>query len=76
MKLTTGIVVLAMTAGTLWAQNPASIIQNTKSSLQGAQQQNTAAQNAALQGSSTTPSKPSAATAASKSAPEIGRAHV
>jgi Tfp pilus assembly protein PilP len=67
MKLTTGIVALAMTAGTLWAQNPA-IIQNTKSSLQGAQQQRTAAENAALQGAST-PSKPSAATAANKTTP-------
>jgi len=68
MKLTTGIVVLALSAGTLWAQNPASIIQNTKSSLQGAQQQRTAAENSALQGTGT-PSKPSAATAAGKTAP-------
>jgi hypothetical protein len=68
MKLTTGIVALVMTAGTLWAQNPATIIQNTKSSLQGAQQQRTAAENSALQGAST-PSKPSAATATNKPAP-------
>ncbi len=58
MKLTTGIVALALTAGTAWAQNPA-IIQNTKDALQKAQQQKTAASNAALQG--TTPSKPSGA---------------
>jgi Tfp pilus assembly protein PilP len=68
MKLTTGIVALAMTAGTLWAQNPASIIQNTKNSLQGAQQKQTAASNEALQGMGT-PSKPSAATASNKPAP-------
>jgi hypothetical protein len=68
MKLTTGIVALAMTAGTLWAQNPASIIQNTKNSLQGVQQKQTAASNEALQGTGT-PSKPSAATASNKSAP-------
>lgn len=58
MKLTTGIVALALTAGTAWAQNPA-IVQNTKDALQKAQQQKTAASNAALQG--TTPSKPSGA---------------
>jgi hypothetical protein len=62
MKLTTGIVALAMTAGMAWAQNPASIIQNTKSSLQGAQQQKTAAVDSALQATGT-PSKPSPATA-------------
>jgi Tfp pilus assembly protein PilP len=58
MNLTTGIVALALTAGTAWAQNP-TIIQNTKTALQGAQQQKTAASNAALQG--TTPAKPSGA---------------
>jgi len=62
MKLTTGIVALAMTAGMAWAQNPASIIQNTKSSLQGAQQQKSAAVNSALQATGT-PGKPSPATA-------------
>jgi hypothetical protein len=67
MKLTTGIVALAMTAGTLWAQNPASIIQTTKTSLQGVQQKQTAASNEALQGAGA-PSKPSAGTAANKPA--------
>jgi Tfp pilus assembly protein PilP len=58
MKLTTGIVALAITAATAWAQNPA-VIQTTKNALQGVQQQKTAASNAALQG---TPSgKPSGA---------------
>jgi Tfp pilus assembly protein PilP len=58
MKLTTGIVALAITAGSAWAQNPA-IIQNTKAALQGVQQQKTADSNAALHGSS--PAKPSGA---------------
>jgi Tfp pilus assembly protein PilP len=65
MKLTTGIVVLALTAGTAWAQNPA-IIQNTKDALNGAQQKQTAASKAALQG--TTPAKPSGAVPAKSSA--------
>ena len=65
MKLTTGIVALALTAGTAWGQNPA-IIQNTKDALNGAQQQKTAASNAALQG--TTPAKPSGAVPAKSSA--------
>jgi hypothetical protein len=64
MKLTTGIVALALTAGTAWAQNPA-IIQNTKDALNGAQQKQTAASNAALQG--TTPAKPSGAVPAKSS---------
>ena len=68
MKLTTGIVALAMTAGMAWAQNPASIIQNTKSSLQGAQQQKSAAVDSALQATGT-PSKPSPATASNHLAP-------
>lgn len=65
MKLTTGIVALALTAGTAWAQNPA-IIQNTKDALNGAQQKQTAASKAALQG--TTPTKPSGAVPAKSSA--------
>jgi Tfp pilus assembly protein PilP len=64
MKLTTGIVALALTAGTAWAQNPA-IIQNTKDALNNVQQQKTAASNAALQG---TPGKPSGAVPAKGSA--------
>jgi Tfp pilus assembly protein PilP len=60
MKLTTGIVALALTAGTAWAQNP-NIIQNTKNALQGVQQKQTAASNAALQGTSSAPAKPSPA---------------
>jgi Tfp pilus assembly protein PilP len=65
MKLMTGIVALALTAGTAWAQNPA-IIQNTKDALNGAQQKQAAASKAALQG--TTPAKPSGAVPAKSSA--------
>jgi Tfp pilus assembly protein PilP len=65
MKLTTGIVALALTAGTAWAQNPA-LIQNTKDALNGAQQKQAAAGQAALQG--TTPAKPSGAVPAKSSA--------
>jgi Tfp pilus assembly protein PilP len=65
MKLTTGIVALALTAGTAWAQNPA-LIQNTKDALNGAQQKQAAASQAALQG--TTPAKPSGAVPAKSSA--------
>jgi Tfp pilus assembly protein PilP len=65
MKLTIGIVAMALTVGTAWGQNPA-IIQNTKDALNGAQQQKTAASNAALQG--TTPAKPSGAVPAKSSA--------
>ena len=60
MKLTTGIVVLALVAGSAWAQSP-NIIQNTKDKLQAVQQQKIANSNAALQGITTPPAKPSAA---------------
>ncbi|HTC79850.1 MAG: hypothetical protein DMG81_00965 [Acidobacteria bacterium] len=72
MKLTTGIVALALTAGTAWAQNPV-IIQNTKNALDQVQQQKTAASNTALQGtpgkpSGAVPAKPGAATPAKATA--------
>ena len=62
MKLTTGIVVLAIAAGSAWAQNPV-IIQNTKAALQGAQQQQQAAG-----GNATSHAKPSGAVPAKPSA--------
>jgi Tfp pilus assembly protein PilP len=71
MKLTTGIVAMALTVGTAWGQNPA-IIQNTKDALNGAQQQKVAASNAALQG--TTPAKPSGAVPAKSSAATTAKA--
>jgi len=47
MKLTTGILILGLGLGTVWAQNP-SIIDSTKAKLTAAQQQQAAASNAAL----------------------------
>jgi hypothetical protein len=47
MKLTTGVLILGMGLGTAWAQNP-SIIDSTNAKLTAAQQQQTAASNAAL----------------------------
>ena len=72
MKLTTGIVALALTAGPAWAQNPATILQNTKTSLQGVQQQKTAAVNGALEGTGT-PAKPSPAAPAKPASAENPR---
>jgi hypothetical protein len=62
MKLATGILLLAIGLGTAGAQNP-SIVDNTKAKLNAAQQQQTAASNAALaaaQGQSAT-AQPAAA---------------
>jgi len=61
MKLTTGIVVLAITAGTAWGQSP-NVLTNTKNSLQGAQKQ------AAAQAPAAPAAKPAAATASSAAA--------
>jgi len=60
MKLTTGVVALAIMTGSAWGQNPG-ILQRTKNALMGAHQQQTAASNTALQG--TAPAKPSGAVA-------------
>ncbi len=60
MKLTTGIVFLTMVAGTAGAQNPA-IINNTRDTLQGVQQKQAVASNAALaatQGGGANPAMP------------------
>lgn len=58
MKLTTGILLLAMGAGTAWAQVPTNILQSTKDKLNGAQQQRVAQENAALGSTSTPAAKP------------------
>jgi Tfp pilus assembly protein PilP len=47
MKLTTGIIFLGMAAGTALGQNPA-IINNTRTTMQGVQQQQAASSNAVL----------------------------
>ena len=70
MKLTTGIVALAITAGSAWAQNPV-IIQNTKTALQGAQPQQQAAggnTTSHAKPSGAVPAKPSAASAQAQTA--------
>jgi len=56
MKLTTGIVALAITAGTAWGQNP-NVLTNTKNALQAAQQTHAAAAKPAA----ASPAKPAAA---------------
>ena len=69
MKLTTGIVFLAMVAGTALGQNPV-VINNTRDTLQAAQQKQTAASNVALaasQGGAANPAPP-ASSPAKKSA--------
>jgi Tfp pilus assembly protein PilP len=77
MKLTTGIVFLAMVAGSAWGQNP-DVINNTRSTLQGVQQKQAAASNQALaasQGGAANPAMPAASPAsASKTRPAAPQA--
>jgi Tfp pilus assembly protein PilP len=60
MKLTTGILLLAMSTGTALAQSP-NIVQNTKGKLNAAQQQRVAEENAALGAAQGSPAKPAPA---------------
>jgi hypothetical protein len=60
MKLTTGIVALALMGGAARGQSP-NVIQNTKDKLQAVQQQKTADSNRALQGIAAPAAKPSPA---------------
>ncbi len=60
MKLTTGILLLAMSTGTALAQSP-NIVQNTKDKLNAAQQQRVAEENAALGAAQGSPAKPAPA---------------
>jgi Tfp pilus assembly protein PilP len=68
MKLTSGVVALAITVGTGWAQNP-NVITNTKTTLQQVQQKQAGASNQALSG----PAKPAATAkpAAASAAPKV-----
>jgi hypothetical protein len=70
MKLTSGVVALAITVGTGWAQNP-NVITNTKTTLQQVQQKQAAASNQALGGPAkpAATAKPAAAAAAPKATP-------
>lgn len=73
MKLTSGVVALAIAVGTAWAQSP-NVITNTKTQLQQVQQKQAAASNQALG----TPAKPAAAApakpGASTPAPKVAAA--
>src|SRR5918911_2657639 len=70
MKLTTGILLLAVSAGAAWAQTP-NILQNTKDKLNGAQQQRVAQENAALGGSQAAAKPAPAGKPAPKSASSV-----
>ncbi len=69
MKLTTGIVAMAMMAGGVWAQNP-NIIDKTRSTMNSVQQQKTNDSNAALEGVGVSQAgKPAPGAPATKPAP-------
>jgi hypothetical protein len=68
MKLTNGIVALALATGIAWAQNP-NVINNTKAALQGAAQKKATDINVVL--NAQTPAKPAAAAPASTTAKAV-----
>ena len=71
MKLTTGIVAMAMMVGGLWAQNP-NIIDKTRSTMNSVQEQKTNDSNAALAGVGTPQTgKPAPGAPATKPAPAL-----
>jgi Tfp pilus assembly protein PilP len=59
MKLTTGILVLGMAAGTAWGQNP-DVIENTRNTMKAVEQKKAMDANAALAASQGQPAKPAA----------------
>jgi Tfp pilus assembly protein PilP len=65
MKLTTGILVLGMAAGTAWGQNP-DVIENTRNTLKAVEQKKAMDSNAALAASQGQPAKPAAPVSAKK----------
>src|SRR2546423_11854338 len=65
MKLTTGILVLGMAAGTAWGQNP-DVIENTRNTLKAVEQKKAMDSNAALAASQGQPTKPTAPVGAKK----------
>jgi Tfp pilus assembly protein PilP len=67
MKLTTGIVAMAMMVGGVWAQNP-NVIDKTRSTMKSVQEQKTSDSNAALAGVGQT-GKPAPGAPATKPAP-------
>ena len=68
MKLSTSILLLAMTTGVAWAQNP-DVIDNTKNTLKAVAKKAEIEQNAVLNSSSGQTAKPAAGTAARPQAP-------
>jgi hypothetical protein len=72
MKLTISVVLIAMMTGAAAAQNPASILQNTKNNLTAAEQKKVQQENAAL-GASQSPAKPAAGSAASAPKPIVAK---
>jgi hypothetical protein len=70
MKLTTSMVLIAVMAVAAAAQNPATILQNTKNNLNAAEQKKVEQENAALDAAQSKPaSKPAAGTAAPTAKP-------
>jgi Tfp pilus assembly protein PilP len=65
MKLTTGILAMAMMTGGAWAQNP-NIINNVQNNMNSVQQQKTADSNAALDAAGVPKNTPAASTAQTK----------
>jgi Tfp pilus assembly protein PilP len=65
MKLTTGILVLGMAAGTAWGQNP-DVIENTRNTLKAVEQKKAMDSNAALAASQGQPAKPAAPVSGNK----------
>ena len=59
MKLTIGILVLGMAAGTAWGQNP-DVIENTRNTMKAVEQKKAMDSNAALSASQGQPAKPAA----------------
>lgn len=59
MKLTTGILVLGMAAGSAWGQNP-DVIENTRNTMKAVEQKKAMDSNAALAASQGQPAKPAA----------------
>jgi Tfp pilus assembly protein PilP len=76
MKLTTGILILGMAAGTAWAQNP-DVIENTRNTMKAVVQKKANDSNAALaasQGQAANPSAPAQAATATPAKPASARA--
>lgn len=72
MKLTTGILILGMAAGTAWAQNP-DVIENTRNTLKAVEQKQAIDSNAALAASQGQPAKASPSTTKAATRPAVSK---